>query len=149
MEFLSSIEHWHVWLVIAFIILIVELLSGTFFLLALAGGGLLTSLLSWLIMPSTTMELFIFAVCSGIAYMILTAFRIEKEIEITDGTTHMIGQEVKVVEAIHHRGRVNYKGVLWQAKSEDLIEADAYAQIVAVDGSTLTVKALQHQHNKE
>jgi len=139
MEF---IEHWHSWLIIAFLILIVELMSGTYFLLALAGGGFLTSAITWWQAPTITTQLFIFAIASAITYIFLLSFRKEKEQANTDGTTHMIGQQVQVIEPINQHGRVRYKGVLWQAKSSDTIAAEAYAEIIAVDGSTLTVKAI-------
>lgn len=141
---MAFIEHWHIWLIIAFIILIVELMSGTYFLLALAGGGALTSMLSWWLMPlSISSQVFIFAITSGLAYLLLLSFRKEKSQTNNDGTTHMLGQRVEVLDAIQQQGRVRYKGVLWQAVSDDVIPAKAWAEIVAVNGSTLTVKIIQ------
>jgi len=137
---MSFIEHWHIWLIVAFVILIVELMSGTYFLLAVAGGAAITSALTAWFLPSITVQLSMFAAASVVAYLILLSFRKPKDEANSDGTTHMIGQQVQVVEAIAHQGRVRYKGVLWQAKSEQDIEQDAYAEIVAVNGSTLTVK---------
>jgi membrane protein implicated in regulation of membrane protease activity len=139
---MGFIEHWHSWLVIAFVILIVELMSGTYFLLALAGGAALTSAATWWLEPSITVQLFAFATASVLTYVLLLSFRKEESVENTDGTTHMIGQQVQVIDAIEHQGRVRYKGVLWQAKSKDSIAVDSYAEITAVNGSTLTVKAL-------
>ena len=139
---MDMIEHWHIWLIVAFIVLIVELMSGTYFLLALAGGAALTSIATWWATPSLTTQLFTFAVASALTYMLLLSFRKKKEVANTDGTTHMIGQHVQVIEAINPQGRVKYKGVLWQAKSEDSIEKGSFAEIIAIDGSTLTVKAL-------
>ena len=141
---MDIIEHWHIWLIIAFIILIIELMSGTYFLLALAGGAALTSIATWWATPSLTTQLFTFAVASTLTYMLLLSFRKKKEVINTDGTTHMLGQHVQVVETTHAQGRVKYKGVLWQAKSEDMIEKGSAAEIIEVDGSTLTVKALDN-----
>jgi len=139
---MEMIEHWHIWLIIAFIILIIELMSGTYFLLALAGGAALTSIATWWSAPSLTTQLFIFAAASAATYMLLLSFRKKKEETNTDGTTHMLGQQVQVIETINPQGRVKYKGVLWQAKSNDTIAKGDKAEIVEVDGSTLTVKAL-------
>jgi membrane protein implicated in regulation of membrane protease activity len=139
---MEMIEHWHIWLIIAFLILIIELMSGTYFLLALAGGAALTSIVTWWITPDVTAQLFIFAVASTITYSLLLTFRKKKEVANTDGTTHMLGQQVQVVDHINPLGRVKYKGVLWQAKSEDNLKKGSFAEIIAVDGSTLTVKAL-------
>ena len=138
---MEMIEHWHIWLIIAFLILIIELMSGTYFLLALAGGAALTSMATWWVIPSITVQLFIFAIASVITYLLLLSFRKKKEAANTDGTTHMLGQQVQVVDNINPLGRVKYKGVLWQAKSEDKLKKGSFAEIIAVDGSTLTVKA--------
>jgi len=139
---MEMIEHWHIWLIIAFLILIVELMSGTYFLLALAGGAVLTSIATWWITPDLTAQLFIFAIASVVTYLLLLSFRKKKDTANTDGTTHMLGQQVQVVDNINPLGRVKYKGVLWQAKSKDNLEKGGFAEIIAVDGSTLTVKAL-------
>lgn len=146
MEF---IEPWHVWLILAFIILIVELMSGTYFLLAVAGGAALTSALTWGFTPSVTIQLFIFSAASALTYMLLLSFRKEKSEANTDGTTHMLGQHVQVLETIDQQGRVRYKGVAWQAMSDELILADTQAEIVTVNGSTLTVKNIEHQTKQE
>ncbi|MDX8387978.1 MAG: NfeD family protein [Ghiorsea sp.] len=146
MEFL---EHWHSWLILAFIILIVELMSGTYFLLAVAGGAFLTSAVTWFFTPSITLQLLCFAVASAATYMFLLSFRKEKNIPNNDGTTHMLGQHVQVMETINQQGRVRYKGVVWQAISEDIIEADNQAEILSVDGSTLTVKNVQKKTQEE
>ncbi len=139
---MAYIEHWHIWLIFAFIILVAELMSGTFFLLALAGGALLTSLVTLWLDPTITMQFLSFALMSIATYILLLFFRQEKTDLNNDGTTHMIGQQVKVIDEIRHQGRVSYKGVSWQAKSDAVIAVDSYAEIVAVDGSTLTVKPL-------
>ena len=139
MEF---IEHWHIWLIFAFIILVVEIMTGTFFLLALAGGAALTSLVTLWLDPTVTMQLLSFALMSIATYILLLFFRKEKTELNNDGTTHMIGQQVKVLEEIKRQGRVTYKGVLWQARSDEVIAVDSYAEIVSVDGSTLTVKSI-------
>ena len=139
---MEMIEHWHIWLIIAFILLIIEMMSGTYFLLALAGGAAITAAFVGWQEPNLTTQLFVFAAASAVTYVLLLSFRKKKEVANTDGTTHMIGQQVQVVESIEHQGRVKYKGVLWQAKSDDSIEKGDMAEIIAVDGSTLTVKPL-------
>jgi len=140
MEF---IEHWHSWLTIAFLVLIIELMSGTYFLLAIAGGAFLTSMLSWWLQPSITIELLIFALSSAASYTLLLFFRKKKSLPNTDGTTHMLGQHVEVIEGIESHGRVRYKGVIWQAESTELLKKGEFAKIIAVHGSTLSVSSIQ------
>ncbi|PCI02410.1 MAG: hypothetical protein COB79_02300 [Zetaproteobacteria bacterium] len=139
---MEMIEHWHIWLIIAFILLIIEMMSGTYFLLALAGGAAITAAFVGWQEPSLTTQLFVFAAASAVTYVLLLSFRKKKDVANSDGTTHMIGQQVEVIETIEHNGRVKYKGVLWQAKSDDTISKGDMAEIIEVDGSTLTVKAL-------
>jgi len=141
---MEMIEHWHIWLIIAFILLIIEMMSGTYFLLALAGGAAITAAFVGWQEPSLTTQLFVFAAASAVTYVLLLSFRKKKDVANSDGTTHMIGQQVEVVDSIQNQGRVKYKGVLWQAKSDDSIAQGDMAEIIEVDGSTLTVKALDN-----
>ncbi|MDQ6989235.1 MAG: NfeD family protein [Mariprofundaceae bacterium] len=138
---MDMFDHWHIWLIIAFIILIVELISGTYFLLALAGGALLTSLSAALIDLGLSMQLFVFAISSALCYVLLLSFKKDKA-DITDGSQHMLGQQVEVLDAIEHRGRVRYKGVVWQAESPDKLQQGDIVEIISVNGSTLGVKSL-------
>jgi len=139
---MDMIEYWHGWLIAAFIILMVELMSGTYFLLALAGGAAIASLLTWIQQPDFSIQLVYFAVGSALSYGILLTFKKDKA-DINDGVHHMIGQHVEVTQTIEKRGRVRYKGVVWQAESSETLEKGCFAEIVAVNGSTLSVSSIQ------
>jgi len=139
------IEHWHSWFMIASVVLIIELMSGTYFLLAVAGGAFITTVFTAWMMPTITMQILSFAIASALSYFLLQSFRKKKSEVNTDGTQHMIGQNVELVDAFNPQGRVRYKGVLWLAKLEagqtdEEIPTKTQLVIVAVDGSTLTVK---------
>lgn len=139
------IEHWHSWLMIASMVLIIELMSGTYFLLAVAGGAFITTALTAWMHPTITMQILSFAIASALSYLLLQSFRKEKSDVATDGTQYMLGQRVEVVDELNPQGRVRYKGVLWLAKLEaehmdEIVPTKSQMVIIAVDGSTLTVK---------
>ncbi|MDX8382719.1 MAG: NfeD family protein [Ghiorsea sp.] len=137
------IDYWHGWLIAGFLILIVELMSGTYFLLAIAGGACMTSLFTWLQQPSFTLQVFAFAVASGLSYVLLSFCRKKKPM-LSDGTSHMLGQQAEVIESIGKHGRVRFKGVLWQAESAANFNSGEFVEIIAVHGSTLKVKSIHH-----
>jgi membrane protein implicated in regulation of membrane protease activity len=58
------------------------------------------------------------------------------------GAEAMIGGEARVVEACHPRGRVSYKGELWDARCEEGAEPDERVRIEAIDRLTLVVSRL-------
>ncbi len=142
-------DYWHAWLIIAFIILMIELMSGTYFLLAIAGGAFITSLTTALSSPSLSVQLLYFALGSVLSYAILLSFKKDK-LDITDGTHHMLGQYVEIIDHIEYHGRVRYKGVVWQAKSSEILKKGQQAEIIAVNGSTLSVKSItKHEQGDE
>jgi len=145
---MGFIDYWQGWLIIAFIILIVELMSGTYFLLALAGGAVITSLITALFVANLSLQLLYFALASALSYAVLASFKKEKT-NITDGTHHMLGQHVAVVESIENQGRVRYKGVVWQATSDETLKKDMQAKIIAVNGSTLHVASITNAKQGE
>jgi membrane protein implicated in regulation of membrane protease activity len=54
----------------------------------------------------------------------------------------MIGATVKVAEPCHPRGRVSYKGELWDAVCADGADKDERVRIVGMDGLTLVVERI-------
>jgi len=63
-----------------------------------------------------------------------------------DTSSDMVGRSLPVSVAISRdQGRVSYSGIEWQARlaegQSDVIPEGAHAQVVAVDGSRLLVKA--------
>ena len=60
------------------------------------------------------------------------------------GVQTLIGRTVPVISRIDERGgKVFVEGELWNAVSESVLEAGGTAEIVAVNGLTVTVKSVK------
>lgn len=135
------------WAVAGLLLIIADVVFGTFYMLFIGAAALITALLVWLkVLPNESVQWLVFAVIS-IASVILfrkklvTAFGKDG----ADKYVEHAGQKVNVLEAIpaHGIGKVTYKGSQWQAKTQDgtALEANSQAEIVTMDGIILIVKA--------
>ncbi len=146
-EFFNGwLEDWSAWFALACILAGIELMTGTYYLLALAGGALLTSFAAGLLEIGIGAQLVVFAVGSVLTYAALTPLRKHKGAK-TDGQAHMIGEEVTVTETVDLKGRCTYKGVSWIAKARAPIHKGEKGIIESVQGSTLVItkKALSNE----
>ncbi|MCC7299075.1 MAG: NfeD family protein [Bacteroidia bacterium] len=134
-----------IWLIAGLIMVIADLLFGTFFILFVGAAALITGMLIWMgILPDPTWQWVVFAVVSTLG---LVLFR-KKLVQIFgkgsgDLYQEHRGQKVQVIETIpvNGKGRVNYKGADWYAKSNDEqpIEAGDTAVVQQLDGIVLIV----------
>lgn len=138
-----GLETWHIWLIAASIIAVVELLAlGSYYLLAIAGGAAITGAISSLVTLSLAIQWFIFAFSTAIVAVLMRSLRSPKEKKIADDVSYMEGHLVEVIERVSPRGRVMYKSVTWAAESEDVFEIGESARIERVNGSTLFIEKL-------
>lgn len=140
-----STEIW--WAVAGLAMVIADLIFGTFFILFIGAGALITALCIWIgIIPASdpTWQWVLFAVSSTLG---LILFR-KKLVNIfgrgaADKYDEHRGQKVSVTEDIpeNGNGKVNYRGAQWIARSADgsAIAAGKTAVISQVDGIILEV----------
>ena len=138
-EFLNGwLEDWSAWFALACILAGIELMTGTYYLMALAGGALVASITAAQTELGIGAQFAAFAVGSVLAYVALTPLR-KQQTAKSDGQAHMIGEEVIVIETVDPKGRCQYKGVSWIAKSHQPIMEGERAIIESVQGSTLMI----------
>ena len=139
-----GLEVWHIWLIAASVIAVVELLLlGSYYLLAVAGGAAITGLVASLVDISLTVQWFVFVFATIVVAVFMRSLRAPATKEVPDDISYMIGKQVEVLERVSPRGRVMYKGVSWVAESEDIFETGEVACIARVDGSTLFIEKLK------
>ncbi len=110
-------------------------------ILALLGGAVATALVSGIYGLSLVLEALVFFGATIATGYFLGLYRAAPDIELVGGDVdHMIGRRVRVMESINPRGKILYHSELWTAVSDTPIEADEWAEIVAVKGKTVTVK---------
>lgn len=139
-----GLEIWHVWLIAASVIAVVELLLlGSYYLLAVAGGAAVTGLIASLVDMSLTVQWFVFVFATVVVAVLMRSLRAPTTKEIPDDISYMIGKQVKVLERVSPRGRVMYKSVSWAAESGEVFEVGDIACIEHVNGSTLFIEKLE------
>lgn len=141
-------DYWQIWLLIAVVLFILELLTPTF-LIACFGVGALAASLSSLLGIGFWFDLLIFAVFSFLALYYLRPFvlKISKKPDYKTGMDALIGKEVRVVESIDKdsgSGLIISDGDTWRAISEDgeHIEKGTFVKIVSYDSLVVTVKKI-------
>jgi membrane protein implicated in regulation of membrane protease activity len=128
-----------IWWVLAGTLIGVELLTGTFYLLAVGVAFVLGGVAAWL-GSSTPVQLLVGGVLSVVGTMIAHQWR-RRHAMPSPQPAFDVGQEVRVLEW-HENGtaRVNYRGTQWDAE----VVAPSAARtekmyIVATHGSTLVI----------
>jgi len=140
MEF--DIVHAYVWLALGLLLGVIEMMVGTYFLLALAGGALFTGVLSLLFVMPWMVEVMLFGIFCVVSLGVLLRWK-KKQANGTfpiDDITRMHGERVTVVDDVNPVGRVRYKGVTWKATSTEIFNAGEAVIVERVDGSTLHIK---------
>lgn len=135
------------WGAAGLILVIADVVFGSFFMLFLGAGALITAALVWGgMMPESIYQWLCFAAASaaGVLFLrkpLLSRFGAQSKSRYDEHT----GQRVLVCEAIPAggTGRVIYRGAEWPAKTIDgsALNQDAHALIQSLDGIVLLVKA--------
>ena len=134
------------WLVLAGLLLVAEMLTGTFYLLLIGVGASLGALAAWL---GAGLELQIGAAAAFSAVATVVLYQQRKIRTNADGpATHDLLDAGNVVH-VHAWGgedlapsqtRVSYRGAQWSAISIDAQPSTGAHRIVRVNGSTLELQ---------
>ncbi len=151
-EFLASMPFWY-WFVLAVILLIVEISTGTTYFLWPAAAATAVGVADfWPLDGQWRLQLLIFAAIT----VALTIFATPKvkpwlhksqkdHLTLNEGGAQKIGKRVRVEEAFASgRGRVRFADSVWAAESEkgENFALGADVEIVRVDGARLFVKGV-------
>jgi membrane protein implicated in regulation of membrane protease activity len=134
-----------VFLAAGIILIVLEMLSLTFYLAALAFAALVTALAVWLSPMEWWQATLVFAVASVIALPLAHQLRLRMQGSRTDPLADMDkGGTVTVVEDRNGVLKVKYRDSLWEAVWEGAGQpaVGQRAEISARDGARLRVKAL-------
>ncbi|CUS48993.1 MAG: Membrane protein implicated in regulation of membrane protease activity [Idiomarinaceae bacterium HL-53] len=137
-----------IWIVIAIILIISELLATSIVAVFLGIGALVTGILLQLNMIESTTEQFLVFSIVTIVSLLLARNRLKNWFmgftkDQTDQQSKFqeeLGERVVVQSTfVNGAGRVVLNGVQWDARSEDKLEKDDIAWVVKHDGIHLTV----------
>ena len=143
----------YIWLGVGFALIIAEVTMGNFILFFLGLAAAITGLALWLGMPAGNGTPFL--VFAGLALVLLVGVRSRLKLHLVGDSVQgsadedFIGKDVTIVSGFDStsqgRGRVNYRGADWNARSDHAeIAAGAFAKIVGRDGNTLIVEQETH-----
>jgi len=110
-------------------------------LLAILGGAVAAYLADGLWHTSSWLTAGVFFAGSFATALLLGLYRRAPDVELVGvDAEQMIGRRVRVMQRIDPKGKVLYRSRLWFAESDEPIEEDAWAEIVAVRGRRLKVR---------
>lgn len=144
---MEAISDSQLWLIIGFIMLVIEMFTFSFFAFFIAMGALLTALLSYFgVLPSLTIQIITFSVSSVLFLIFLRKLLKKRFSQAKNGVdyTEFVGDKVTVLHDIpeNGRGKIFYRGTEWEAVSIDgkPIEKDTLVTILKMDGIVAIVK---------
>lgn len=145
-----ELAEWHIWIIAAILLFIIEIFTPGFLTASLAIGCIAAGITSALDF-GLKVQLFSFSVGTLIAFFGIRPFILKyghgKKEVIKTNTEALIGKAGRVVVTIDNaknEGRVLVEGDDWkaEAQSDQLIEAGQRVQVVQVNSTILIVKPL-------
>lgn len=135
------------WGAAGLILVIADVVFGSFFMLFLGAGALVAAALTWGgLLPESIHQWLCFAAASAAGVLFLRKPLLRRfGAQSTPRYDEHTGQRVLVCETIPAggTGRVIYRGAEWPARTHDgsVLNQDAHALIQSLDGIVLVVKA--------
>jgi membrane protein implicated in regulation of membrane protease activity len=144
-DFFSSLDpHW-AWLSLGVLLVALEILVPGFFLIWLGLAAVATGVIAWVIAPSISVQLGIFAVLSFVMLFAAQSWLkknpiVSEEPHLNQRAHRLIGDVIILTQAIDNgRGRAKVGDGEWAVRGPDA-SAGERVKIVAVDGATLIVE---------
>lgn len=139
-------EIWQIWCVVAFIFIIVEILTPAMFFLNLAFASFIVSFLAYFNLD-ITLQVILFAIVSLIGILILRPYMLKKETtkQKTGIEEKYINKYAKVIEEINEfQGAVTIYGERWLAreKNNNVVSVNEEVKIIANEGTLFIVEKL-------
>ncbi len=135
---------WAIWMIAGVVLLILELLSMSFFMLWIAVAAILAGVVA-IFVPIAWIQWLVFAI---LALILLLATRslarsIHGRVTQPSNVDALIGSRALVIETIDplkNIGRVRIGSDEWRARAEQIISEEAWAEVISVEGTTLIVR---------
>ena len=136
-------DNYWLWWVVAVVLVIPEMLSGTFYLLAVACGLSAAGVVAYLGVSANVQVFTAAMACS--ASVLAIYFWKRKHISVTQSNfAYDIGQTVHIASWSDNRhARVNYRGAEWDAQVDESVASDTLKtawRIKSIAGSLLIIE---------
>ncbi|MCC6375203.1 MAG: NfeD family protein [Moraxellaceae bacterium] len=135
------------WMAFGFLLLIVEMITGTFFFLAVAAAAFMTTGVAWLSNDYAT-QWIAFSISSILALVVWQKLRPTTKHHKTDAasglnnrTRHLVGRQAILTEPISNGiGRINVDDSWWKVVCVDDMPIGTHIKVTAVHDMILTVE---------
>lgn len=141
-------ESYWLWAALACLLLIIEMLSGTFFFLAMAAAAFATTAVAY-VSQDYLSQWVAFALFSIIAVIVWKKIRPSTQhlqdaaSGLNNRTRHLVGRQAVLSEPISNgMGRINIDDSWWQITGEDL-PVGTHITVTAVQNMVLNVQKVQ------
>ena len=133
------------WLLAGLLLVVVELMTGTFYLLILGIAAGIGALVAFLDQPFW-MQALIAAIAAGVGGILVNRYHRKVNDTSPEDTANDVGQTVTIeswVSEPQRLARVRYRGTIWDADvlGNDRTEVGARLYVVATQGSRLKVSS--------
>ena len=142
------------WLLAGLLLVVVELMTGTFYLLILGIAAGIGSLVAYFDQPFW-MQALMAAIAAVIGGVLVNRYHRAANAGSPKDSANDIGETVTIdswVSELQRLARVRYRGTIWDAEvvGEERIEPDALLYVVATEGSRLKVSSTRppERHHK-
>ena len=137
------------WVLAGLLLVVVELMTGTFYLLILGIAAMIGALIAYLDQPFW-MQALIAAIAAIAGGALVNRYHRAANASSPKDISNDIGEKVTIeswVSEAQRLARVRYRGTIWDAEvtGSDPIAADALLYVVATEGSRLKVSSA-HPH---
>ncbi len=146
-------EIWHIWVIFAVLLFIVEIFTPAFLAACLAIGCLLAGIFSYFDF-SLKIQLIAFSIGTLISFFGVRPFILKyghkKNNDLKTNVDALVGKIAKVtvtIDNFQNEGRVIVEGDDWKAESEngDIIHAGEKVEILKINSTILTVKPIKKE----
>jgi membrane protein implicated in regulation of membrane protease activity len=136
---------WVIWMIVAGVLAVAEMLNLSFFLGPIAVAAMLTALAA-LAGAGTAVQLIVFTVASAGSLLVLRPIakrHLHAPAQIRTGTAALVGEPAVVLETVDlDGGTVKLKGEIWTARAydeDDVLEPGARVHVMKIEGATALV----------
>jgi membrane protein implicated in regulation of membrane protease activity len=143
------------WLLAGLLLVVVELVTGTFYLLILGIAAGIGSLIAFLDQPFW-MQALVAAIAAFVGGILVNRYHRAANASSPKDSANDIGQTVTIeswVSEPQRLARVHYRGTIWDAEilGNDRIEPNALLYVVAMEGSRVKVSSTRppERHYKQ
>lgn len=136
---------WVIWIVVAGLLAIGEILTLSFFMGPIAVAAMLAALAA-LLGAGTALQMVVFIVASAASLLVLRPIarrHLVTPAKIRTGTAALVGAQALVLERVDRDGgTVKLSGEVWTARTYDedeVLEPGARVQVIKIEGATALV----------